>query len=148
MSSYFRRYFGEKARNSQTQQIGSSTSRSRPLSYECQQYYNRKKFRTAIVMKIQQTRPGIPVVAGATSTFSKVHSFELRKINLNLLQGNWTEYKTAEGKRYYHNRVTGASTWEKPNEMRTLAEVSDKSHKKGTNFKARDFELCMERICI
>ena len=33
----------------------------------------------------------------------------------------WKEYKTEDGKAYYHNTVTGATQWEMPAELKTLA---------------------------
>mmetsp|Transcript_268 Transcript_268/g.363 ORF Transcript_268/g.363 Transcript_268/m.363 type:complete len:615 (-) Transcript_268:7-1851(-) len=36
---------------------------------------------------------------------------------------NWAEYATPEGRKYYFNRVTGVTTWEKPNELKSAAEL-------------------------
>lgn len=36
-----------------------------------------------------------------------------------LKKGMWTEYPTTDGRLYYHNEVTGQTTWEKPDEFKT-----------------------------
>jgi len=36
----------------------------------------------------------------------------------------WREVKTADGKVYYHNQVTSATSWEKPEELKDEVEVS------------------------
>lgn len=36
----------------------------------------------------------------------------------------WTEHKSPDGRTYYYNNVTKQSLWEKPDELKTIAEVS------------------------
>lgn len=36
---------------------------------------------------------------------------------------DWAEHTAADGRKYYHNKVTKATTWEKPNELKTADEV-------------------------
>jgi hypothetical protein len=36
----------------------------------------------------------------------------------------WRAAKTQDGKEYYHNALTGVTTWEKPDEMKDEVEVS------------------------
>lgn len=36
----------------------------------------------------------------------------------------WTEHKAPDGRTYYYNSVTKQSSWEKPDELKTPAEVS------------------------
>merc|ERR1712000_663651 len=35
----------------------------------------------------------------------------------------WTEHTTPEGKKYYHNKLTKKSVWEKPVELKTPQEL-------------------------
>jgi pre-mRNA-processing factor 40 len=35
----------------------------------------------------------------------------------------WRAVKTADGKEYYHNAATNATTWEKPDELKDEVEV-------------------------
>lgn len=35
----------------------------------------------------------------------------------------WTEHKSPDGRTYYYNNVTKQSLWEKPDELKTIAEV-------------------------
>lgn len=35
----------------------------------------------------------------------------------------WTEHKSLDGKTYYYNTETKQSTWEKPDELKSPAEV-------------------------
>lgn len=35
----------------------------------------------------------------------------------------WRAVKTADGKEYYHNAATNATTWEKPDELKDDIEV-------------------------
>lgn len=35
----------------------------------------------------------------------------------------WTEHKSPDGRIYYYNNVTKQSSWEKPDELKTMAEV-------------------------
>jgi len=35
----------------------------------------------------------------------------------------WTEYKTQDGRAYYHNAATGETTWDKPKEKEGSREV-------------------------
>jgi pre-mRNA-processing factor 40 len=39
-------------------------------------------------------------------------------------QSDWTEHKAPDGRTYYYNSVTKQSLWEKPDELKTPAEVS------------------------
>merc|ERR1719478_727171 len=34
----------------------------------------------------------------------------------------WTEHTHSDGRRYYYNRVTKASSWDKPDALKTVAE--------------------------
>lgn len=36
----------------------------------------------------------------------------------------WTEHKSPDGRTYYYNSITKQSAWEKPDELKTIAEVS------------------------
>lgn len=36
----------------------------------------------------------------------------------------WTEHKAPDGRTYYYNSLTKQSAWEKPDELKTPAEVS------------------------
>jgi pre-mRNA-processing factor 40 len=36
----------------------------------------------------------------------------------------WTEHVSPDGRRYYHHKARGISSWEKPNELKTRAELS------------------------
>jgi len=36
----------------------------------------------------------------------------------------WSEYTADNGKKYYHNKVTGVTTWDKPLELKTVAEIA------------------------
>jgi hypothetical protein len=38
-------------------------------------------------------------------------------------QSDWTEHKAPDGRTYYYNSVTKQSLWEKPDELKTPAEV-------------------------
>ena len=35
----------------------------------------------------------------------------------------WTEHKSPDGRTYFYNNVTKQSSWEKPDELKTIAEV-------------------------
>lgn len=35
----------------------------------------------------------------------------------------WTEHKSPDGRNYYYNSVTKQSSWDKPDELKTVAEV-------------------------
>lgn len=35
----------------------------------------------------------------------------------------WTEHKSPDGRTYYYNSLTKQSAWEKPDELKTTAEV-------------------------
>lgn len=35
----------------------------------------------------------------------------------------WTEHKSPDGRTYYYNNITKQSSWEKPDELKTIAEV-------------------------
>lgn len=39
-------------------------------------------------------------------------------------QGEWSEHKSPDGRVYYYNNVTKQSAWEKPDELKTPAEVN------------------------
>lgn len=36
----------------------------------------------------------------------------------------WTEHKSPDGRTYYYNTETKQSTWEKPDDLKTPAEVN------------------------
>lgn len=36
----------------------------------------------------------------------------------------WSEHKSPDGRTYYYNSITKQSAWEKPDELKTIAEVS------------------------
>jgi len=40
----------------------------------------------------------------------------------------WTEHKSLDGKTYYYNTETKQSTWEKPDELKSPAEVKTGQH--------------------
>lgn len=44
----------------------------------------------------------------------------------------WTEHKSPDGRTYYYNTETKQSTWEKPDDLKTPAEVQFQRWKKGT----------------
>lgn len=53
----------------------------------------------------------------------------------------WTEHKSPDGRTYYYNTETKQSTWEKPDDLKTPAEVEvlgleirDRSVDQGTPF--------------
>lgn len=35
----------------------------------------------------------------------------------------WTEHKSPDGRNYYYNNITKQSSWDKPDELKTVAEV-------------------------
>lgn len=41
-----------------------------------------------------------------------------------MLKTVWTEHKAPDGRTYYYNNDTKQSSWEKPDEFKTQAEVS------------------------
>lgn len=41
-------------------------------------------------------------------------------------KSKWTEHSSPDGRTYYYNAVTKQSLWEKPDELKTPAEVCDK----------------------
>jgi pre-mRNA-processing factor 40 len=38
---------------------------------------------------------------------------------------DWTEHKAPDGRSYYYNSVTKQSSWDKPNELKSKAEVCE-----------------------
>lgn len=40
---------------------------------------------------------------------------------------DWTEHKAPDGRLYYYNSVSKQSSWEKPDELKTKAEVCSSS---------------------
>lgn len=36
----------------------------------------------------------------------------------------WTEHKSPDGRNYYYNNITKQSSWDKPDELKTVAEVN------------------------
>ena len=38
----------------------------------------------------------------------------------------WKEFQTPDGIKYYHNSMTGATTWDKPDELKTPEEMDKK----------------------
>ncbi|KAJ1671609.1 hypothetical protein EV182_007536, partial [Spiromyces aspiralis] len=36
---------------------------------------------------------------------------------------DWVEYQAKDGRKYYHNKKTNATTWEKPDELKTPEEA-------------------------
>ena len=59
---------------------------------------------------------------------STIHSLILNLIltNINIyfiLQKTWTEHKSLDGKTYFYNTETKQSTWEKPEDLKSPAEV-------------------------
>lgn len=42
-----------------------------------------------------------------------------------MLKTVWTEHKAPDGRTYYYNNDTKQSSWEKPDEFKTQAEVSN-----------------------
>jgi pre-mRNA-processing factor 40 len=41
------------------------------------------------------------------------------------LNEQWTEHKSPDGRTYFYNSVTKQSSWDKPDELKTPAEVSE-----------------------
>jgi len=39
------------------------------------------------------------------------------------MNSEWTEHKAPDGRIYYYNNLTKQSSWEKPDELKTSAEV-------------------------
>nr|XP_048336341.1 pre-mRNA-processing protein 40A isoform X2 [Ziziphus jujuba var. spinosa] len=80
---------------------------------------------TAIVTPMQQTNeqpPMMNVAAPATSTQPSLSA----EASLD-----WREHTSADGRRYYYNRKTKLSSWDKPLELMTATERADAS----TNWK-------------
>ncbi|XP_071828462.1 transcription elongation regulator 1-like isoform X3 [Apostichopus japonicus] len=48
-------------------------------------------------------------------------------------KGDWTEYKSPEGRTYYYNSKTMQSTWEKPKELEVNQKQAEASAKKSTD---------------
>lgn len=42
----------------------------------------------------------------------------------DLGKSSWTEYISPDGKKYYYNAEKDISTWEKPDELKTISEVT------------------------
>ncbi|XP_048336342.2 pre-mRNA-processing protein 40A isoform X2 [Ziziphus jujuba] len=80
---------------------------------------------TAIVTPMQQTNeqpPMMNVAAPATSTQPSLSAEA---------SSDWREHTSADGRRYYYNRKTKLSSWDKPLELMTATERADAS----TNWK-------------
>jgi len=39
-------------------------------------------------------------------------------------KSGWAEYSTKEGRKYYHNKITQVTTWDKPDELKSAAELA------------------------
>ncbi|NXY11822.1 PR40A factor, partial [Pteruthius melanotis] len=66
----------------------------------------------------QTTHPVVSAVqqsSSSTSSTSEDHSKQ---------KSTWTEHKSPDGRTYYYNTETKQSTWEKPDDLKTPAEVS------------------------
>ena len=48
---------------------------------------------------------------------------EKRQIGMADDPANWSEHKAPDGRTYFYNTVTKASAWEKPDVMKTAAEL-------------------------
>ena len=46
----------------------------------------------------------------------------------------WTEHKAADGRIYYYNTETKQSTWEKPDELKSKAEVGSRTERERERF--------------
>ncbi|CAK9137671.1 unnamed protein product [Ilex paraguariensis] len=69
---------------------------------------------------VQQTGPQ-PSAAAATATAVNVSD------TAQHTPSDWQEYEAADGRRYYHNKRTRQSSWEKPLELMTPIERADAS---------------------
>lgn len=61
-------------------------------------------------MQFSMPPPGFPGVDGMMS-YGNVPTTE------------WTEHKSPDGRNYYYNNITKQSSWDKPDELKTVAEV-------------------------
>ena len=48
---------------------------------------------------------------------------EKRQVGMADDPANWSEHKAPDGRTYFYNTVTKASAWEKPDVMKTAAEL-------------------------
>ncbi len=55
-------------------------------------------------------------------SIANTDNISIPKINANL-DVEWTEHKTADGKRFFYNHKTKESTWEKPDTLKTAEEL-------------------------
>ncbi|CCG85002.1 protein of unknown function [Taphrina deformans PYCC 5710] len=57
---------------------------------------------------------------------------------------DWKEYETPEGKKYYHNHLTGVTTWDRPEALlkadRAQKEAADHKSHEANSFKDEDFD--------
>ncbi|XP_059355440.1 pre-mRNA-processing factor 40 homolog A-like [Carassius carassius] len=68
------------------------------------------------VSPVESAAPAAPGTASTTSTESDEQPKK---------KSVWTEHKSLDGKTYYYNTETKQSTWEKPDELKSPAELSE-----------------------
>ena len=54
---------------------------------------------------------------------SKLHILHVLLTCVSSLQKVWTEHKAPDGRTYYYNHITKQSSWEKPDDLKSKAEV-------------------------
>ena len=54
---------------------------------------------------------------------SKLHTLHVLLTCVSSLQKVWTEHKAPDGRTYYYNHITKQSSWEKPDDLKSKAEV-------------------------
>lgn len=74
----------------------------------------------SLATQIQQTGQQPPLISSA-DTAANVPSFTLQS------SSDWQEHTSADGRRYYYNKKTRQSSWEKPLELMTPVERADAS---------------------
>lgn len=75
------------------------------------------------VTPVHQTGEQILVAATVSATFMQPNGFK----PIEKVPSEWIEHTSREGKRYYYNKKTKLSSWEKPLELMTAIEKADAS---------------------